>query len=130
MKTTMKSIVLAIISAIVLVISSCSGSDVYRGIWKAVNSEGEKYELNFSETNLVVTDSLGESKDYGYKQFSVEISNGIRNYGIELSDGRSYNIIFPIPEDGSTAVIQGSNEQLLYTLGREKYVSFEEIYGL
>ncbi|RZL32497.1 MAG: hypothetical protein EOO96_13935 [Pedobacter sp.] len=109
---------------------ACSGSDTYQGEWKATNNQGSKYTLNFSPKELSIKDSTGKSVKYGYTQNSIKISNGIKNYGINLKDGRKYTITFPISKDETKAYLSGGNGKTVYTLSRNSYISQDDLYQL
>jgi hypothetical protein len=109
---------------------SCSGSDTYRGIWKALNVRGEKLEINFEAKKVSITDSAGQTKTYDYKQNSVSIKNSVETYGIQVSDGKSYQINFPVANDETMGVIKDAAGTPLYIIGRSRYVQYEEIYGM
>lgn len=109
---------------------SCSGSDTYRGLWKAINEKGEKFEFTFEAKSFTIKDSAGQLKTYEYKQNSVSINNSIETYGIQASDGKSYQINFPIANDETKGVIKDASGRPIYIIGRSKYVQYDEIYGL
>lgn len=113
-----------------ILFAACSGSDTYRGAWKAKDAEGRKFEILFDAKNFSVRDSSGQLKSYPYSQNSVSISNSIKTYGIQLEDGRVYSIHFPMADNDSLAVIKDDNNHIFYTIGRERYVSYEDIYTL
>lgn len=122
-------------SALVLMVSfllamACSGSDTYRGEWKAKDGEGNKYEITFHENSIDVRDSTGENTKFEYSQNSVGIKNSIKTYGIKLGDGRMYQIHFPIANDDSKAIIRDENENPLYIISRTQYLNAEDIYKL
>ncbi|MFT3995007.1 MAG: hypothetical protein QM660_11895 [Dysgonomonas sp.] len=115
---------------LVTLLVSCKGSDTYRGEWKAMDTEGNKFELIFAEKSFTVTNADGEIATYEYTQNSVKINNSIKTYGIKLADGRSLNILFPIATDESKAVIFSGENVVLYTIGRTDYISYQDIYKL
>ena len=108
----------------------CSGSDTYRGLWKAINEKGEKFDINFEAKSFSIKNSAGETKSYTYKQNSVSIKNSVEAYGIKVSDGKSYLIHFPVANDESKGAIQDATGRPLYLIGRSGYVTYEEVYGL
>lgn len=113
-----------------VILFSCSGSDKYQGKWYALNGENQEFEFAFSPKNFTVTDSTGTAKDYSYTQNSVSIKNSVSTYGIQLSDGRAYQITFPKSDDAEVAVMADGNGNLMFTLGRNGYVTYDDIYGL
>jgi hypothetical protein len=113
-----------------ILFSACSGSDTYRGAWKAKDTEGKKFEIVFDAKKFDVKDSSGHLKSYMYSQKSVSISNSIKTYGIQLEDGRFYSIHFPMADNDSLAVIKDDNNRIFYTIGRQRYVNYEDIYTL
>lgn len=108
---------------------SCEGSDTYQGKWKALDKEGNKLEIEFFPKKLTLLDSLGKSINYEYTQNSIESDNSIKTYGITLSDGRIYQIYFP-KKDCSIGLILDENDNQIFTLSRNSYVDFDEIYKL
>src|SRR6478752_5185121 len=81
----------------ILFLAGCRVSDVYQGNWKATDSEGKKFEINFEPKSFSIKDENGKIEKYEYTQNSVKIENSIKSYGIQLShDGRNYIIFFPI----------------------------------
>ena len=126
----MKKQAIFLLSIAIALLCGCSGSGTYRGVWKAVNSSGEKFQIVFEAKSVSIKDSTGNTNNYEYTQNSVSIKNSVETYGINLSDGRSYLINFPIADDESKGVIEDQNGNLLYLIGRKKYIKYEEIYGL
>lgn len=102
---------------------SCSGSDTYRGSWKATDAEDAKYEIVFNAKDFVMKDSMKQSKTFEYTQNSVEVSNSKTTYGITLSDGEKYKIHFPNPNNDSTAYIKDDMGNVIYRLSRKNYIT-------
>lgn len=109
---------------------ACSGSDVFRGEWKAVSIDGQKFEINFDAKNFSITDSVGNASSFGYTQNSVNIVNSTKTYGITLQDGRAYQITFRNSADESIALIKDENGAPLYSISRNEYISYDDIYKL
>lgn len=108
---------------------SCEGSDSYQGKWKALDSNGAKFEITFLPTNFSIKDSAGKSNKYQYTQNSIKSENAIETYGILLNDGRGYQIYFP-KKDESVGLILDENGKQMFTISRKNYVTYEEIYKL
>ena len=123
----MRSFLLGIIS---IFLYSCSGSDTYRGLWKATDSKGEKLEITFDAKSFSVKDSTGKASSFAYTQNSVSIENSVETYGIELKDGRGYFINFPFADDESKGIIKDAGGNPVYTIGRGAYLRYEDIYKL
>ena len=117
------------ILVLIFALCSCQGSDRYQGSWKAMNSNGNKFEINFSPKNFSVKDSAGRSSNYPYTQNSIKLENSIATYGIQLEDGRKYQVHFP-KKDKSMALILDENGNTLFTIGRNNYVTYEDVYRL
>lgn len=115
---------------IIATLISCSGSDTYRGLWKATDTNGNKFEINFEAKSFVIKDSLGKSNKYEYTQNSVKTENFVETYGIKLSDGRGYQINFPNSKDESIGLIFDENGNGLYTISRKDYIKYQDIYKL
>lgn len=110
-------------------VCSCEGSDTYRGSWKAMNANGNKFEITFSPKSFSIKDSTGKSSNYVYSQNSIKTENSIKTYGIRLDDGGGYLIHFP-KKDESVALILDENGNAVFTLSRKNYISYEDIYRL
>lgn len=110
--------------------TSCSGSDVYRGKWKATDVYGNNLEIEFDAKEFCITDELGKIKSFGYTQNSIRVEDGVKTYGIRLSDGRNYFILFPLVHDHSKAVIRLRNHQPVYTISRSSYIRYTDLYKL
>jgi len=127
----MKNKLLLSLSIVALLfLSACDGSDTYRGKWKATDSEGTHYDITFKEKSFTVKEKDGESKTFGYTQNSININNSITTYGIQLDDGRYYQITFPIEDDETRGIMKDGNGKQLYTICRDKYIAYEDIYNL
>ncbi len=126
----MKKISITLLGIIALILVSCSGSDVYRGSWKATDSQNSQFELNFDAKNFSVTDSSGKVETFNYTQNSVNISNGVSTYGIQLSDGRAFQITFPIPKKQTVALMKDGNGVPVFAISRDEYIKYEELYNL
>lgn len=112
-----------------IILFSCEGSDTYQGSWKALSSNGNKVEINFSPNTFTIKDSIGKLKTYKYTQNSVKSENSISTYGILLEDGRGYKIYFP-KKDESMGLILDENEKQMFTISRKDYITYDEIYKL
>ncbi|RZJ68475.1 MAG: glycosyl transferase [Flavobacterium sp.] len=123
-KITFLSLLLAFLLA------ACAGSDSYRGKWKATNADGEKAELNFKEKLFSITEASGKKSDYEYTQNSVKYENGKQSYGITLSDGRGYQIVFPNSDDETVGIITDENGAPMFTISRKEYLTYEDVYKL
>ena len=126
----MKKLHIQILSLLLLLLASCSGSDTYRGAWKALAENGAQYEIVFDAKTFTVKDSTGKTEQYKYTQNSVSIKNSVETYGINLSDGRKFKINFPIAEDESVGLIKDANDRPLYTIGRTKFVQYDDLFKL
>ena len=126
----MKKINILLLSIFTVLLTACSGSETYRGIWKATDTYGAKYEIVFDAKNFTVKDSLGEIKKYDYTQNSVNIENSVATYGIKLKDGRGYQINFPKADDETMGLIKDENNKPLYTISRTAYVGYEDVFKL
>lgn len=125
----MKKFFTLIAFASLLFFSSCEGSDTYQGKWKAMDQNGAKSEITFSPKSFSIKDSTGKSKAYEYTQNSVSSKNSVETYGIHLSDGRGYQIYFPL-KDESIGMILDENGKQMYTISRKNYIAYEDIYKL
>jgi hypothetical protein len=118
-----------ILVVLFVIFSSCEGSDSYQGNWKALDSNGKKFEINFSPTKFTIKDSIGKLNTYDYTQNSIKSENSIETYGILLEDGRGYQIYFP-KNDESVGLLLDENGKQMYTISRKNYITYEEIYKL
>lgn len=107
-------------------LTACKGSDQYRGSWKVTGANGEQFVFHFLEKSLVTTGTSGESDTIDYIQNSIKIENGIRSYGIHLSNGYQYLIVFPVKGDDNKAKITNSEGGTLFTMGRSVYIDPKE----
>ena len=126
----MKKLTNFLLTLVLISLYSCSGSDTYRGLWKALDERGQKFDINFDAKSFTVKDSTGKTETYKYKQNSVSIQNSVETYGIQVSDGKSYQINFPVADDETMGVIKDASGRPLYIIGRSRYVQYDEIYGL
>lgn len=126
----MRKAINIILGLVFISLCSCSGSDTYRGTWKAINEKGEKFEIVFEAKSFTFKDSTGDVKTYKYKQNQVSIQNGVETYGIQVSDGKSYQINFPIANDETKGAIKDGSGVLIYLIGRDRYIKYDELYGL
>ena len=127
----MKKLTNFILALALISLYSCSGSDTYRGLWKATDEKGEKYEITFNEKDINIKYiSTGRLISYKYTQNSVSIQNAVETYGIKTSDGNSYQINFPVAKDKTKGVIKNAAGTPLYIISRSAYLKYEDIYGL
>lgn len=118
-----------ILVVLFVMFSSYEGSDSYQGSRKALDSNGKKFEINFSPTKFRIKDSIGKLNTYDYTQNSIKSENSIETYGILLEDGRGYQIYFP-KKDESVGLLLDENGKQIYTISRKNYVTYDEIYKL
>ena len=126
----MKNLKIFSLALLLSILVSCSGSDTYRGLWKATDPNGNKFEITFDAKSFVIKDTLGKSNSYEYTQNSVKTENSVETYGIKLDDGRGYQINFPNAKDESVGLIFDQNGKGLYTISRDAYISYDDIYKL
>lgn len=126
----MKKLSILLIGVFALFLSACSGSDTYRGTWKAMDSYGAKFEILFDAKSFNVKDSTGKTEKFDYTQNSVQIENSVKTYGIKLKNGRGYEINFPNSNDESVGLIKDETGDPMFTISRKTYMSFEDIYKL
>jgi hypothetical protein len=119
-----------LLGIISILLYSCSGSETYRGLWKATDLKGEKLEITFDAKKFSIKDSTGKASSFEYTQNSVSIENSVETYGIQLSDGRGYFINFPFADDESKGIIKDAGGNPVYTIGRVAYLKYEDIYKL
>ena len=126
----MRKISITILGILAIILVGCSGSETYRGSWKALNSKGNKFEISFDAKNFTIKDSLGKVEKYEYSQNSVSIENSVSTYGIQLEDGRKYEINFPNSKNESLGLLKDENGNPIYTIGRKNYINYEDIFKL
>ncbi|WP_421754105.1 hypothetical protein [Croceimicrobium sp.] len=115
---------------IALLFTSCEGSEVYRGKWKALNAEGLKSEIVFTGDEMTIHNEDGDLGSWEYSQNSVHLENGKKEYGIQLENGLAYRILFPISDNQERGVVTDQNGQIIFIIGRSKYYSYQEVFGL
>jgi len=118
-----------LIILITILIGGCSGSDTYRGNWFAVDENGSHIEIVFGENDFSITEN-GKTEHFEYTQNSVNISNSVETYGINLTDGRRFQIHFPIAHDESKGAILDANGRPQYIISRDDYIGYKDVYGL
>lgn len=126
----MKTFVYAASLVLLSAITGCSGSDTYRGAWKAMDMKGNKWAIIFYADSFTVKNDKGIAETYQYTQNAVKIENAKRSYGITLKDGRAFTITFPIAGNTSKGLISLATSEALYTIGRNDYVEFAELLPL
>ena len=114
---------------IAFIIFSCGGSDTYQGKWKAMDASKAKFDIVFSTKSFSITDSIGKTKSYDYNQNSFAFENSTATYGIELGDGRAYEIYFPT-SSREVALILDENKNQMFTISRKDYINYDDIYKL
>ncbi len=126
----MRKINIKLLGILTMILVGCSGSESYRGSWKALNSKGNKFEISFDAKNFTIKDSLGKVEKYEYSQNSVSIENSVSTFGIQLGDGRKYEINFPNSKNESIGLLKDENGTPIYTIGRKDYIKYEDIFKL
>lgn len=122
----------AVLSVLVsaLMLGACSGSEAYRGEWKATAADGSKAEITFSEKSFTVKAENGGQTVYEYTQNQYQYQNGRTNYGINIKNGASLQIVFPFQNNTERAAIVAPDDSILYTLGRNAYIPTEQFWQL
>jgi hypothetical protein len=126
----MKKASIALLGILAVILVGCSGSDTYRGSWKATDAKGKKFELFFNAKDFTVRNSSGKKEKFEYSQNAVQIENSVSTYGIQLADGRNYQINFPKSDDESMGLIKDENGTPLYVISRKDYLKYEDIFKL
>jgi hypothetical protein len=125
----MKKTKLILIALTAILLGACSGSDTYRGNWKATEENGSHLDIVFDENDFSRTED-GKTEKFEYSQYSVNIENSVETYGIKLEDGRSFQIHFPIGNDETKGAILDGNGRVLYIISRTGYIDYKDVYGL
>lgn len=125
----MKRLQFLILAVCTVLLFSCEGSDVYRGEWKAVDTDNEKLTLSFEAKSFSISYPDGELEKRDYTQNQVSIENGVKTFGIK-SEGRTFKLHFPISGDESKGTFQDENGKIIYTIGRTDYITYDDLYGI
>lgn len=127
----MNKIKAVVVILLVVLTTSCSGSDTYLGKWKAIDAKGNKCEINFSENEFTVTDNSGKTTVHNYMQHGVmhqgSTNKTIDTYEIRLNNGMKYQLYFPNADDAS-GVIRLDYGENVYSISRTEYLTAEAIY--
>ncbi|WP_121965830.1 hypothetical protein [Myroides sp. N17-2] len=126
----MKKLITLFTILLSILLTSCSGSDVYRGQWYATNADGEQFTILFDENNFKVTNQNKETEEYPYSQNTYKSSNSVVTYGIKLKDGRNLSIHFPIAKNDQVGYIMSPQDQIIFTISRTGYTNKDDIYKL
>lgn len=113
---------------VITLLTACKGSDTYRGDWKALNSEGAKFDLLFEENTLTVTDSAGKVEKFEYKQNSINLSNHVETYGISITDQGSFKIVFPSKAGENKGYIATTDDRLVFSIAKGQYLTYEQVH--
>ena len=79
-----------------LLLGACSGSESYRGEWKAVASDGSKAEITFAKKSFTIKDEKGKETVYEYTQNQYKLESGRTSYGIDIKNASEARIVFPL----------------------------------
>ncbi|PJE39936.1 MAG: hypothetical protein CUR32_11055 [Flavobacterium sp.] len=124
----MKKIKLIFALIIITIFYSCGGSESYQGKWKALDLEGRKYEITFTENEIFIKDSFGKLRKHSYVQTSVSHLGSSNNFAdtfeIRLNNGQKYQIFFPKDEQDSGLIRVGYD---IYSISRKDYLTVDEI---
>jgi len=129
-KQRMRYFIYMLFALTALLLTACSGSDTYRGDWKATDSKGVQLDITFEAKNFILKYKDGKIRDFNYSQNSVKTENFVETYGIKLDDGRRYDIHFPIASDESMGFIVDGGGKIMYTISRDEYKTRDDIYRL
>ncbi len=116
--------------ATALLISACSGSESYRGEWKAVASDGSKAEITFAEKSFTVKDEKGKETVYEYTQNQYKLESGRTSYGIDIKNASEARIVFPFKGKTDRATMVAPDDTILYMLDRHAYVPADQFWKL
>ena len=113
--------------AAALLLGACSGSESYRGEWKAVasdgsKSDGSKAEITFAEKSFTVKDEKGKEAVYEYTQNQYKLESGRTSYGIDIKNASEARIVFPFKGKADRATMVAPDDTILYMLDRHAYV--------
>lgn len=112
-----------------LFLISCKGSDTYQGVWLATDAEDEQFTMEFKPKQLIINKS-DVTDSIGYKQNAFSFENGKSSYGIQLDNGLSYTISFPIAKQKDWGLILTGEEIPVYVINRTKYMTYDEFYKI
>ena len=113
----------------IIILFSCEASESLKGNWKALDINGEKFEIKIVSNNFSIADSTGKIMKYKFRQTGIKYENSLYTYSITLDDGRGYQIYFP-KEDESVGLIKDENGKQMFTIGKKEYIRYDDIYKL
>ena len=116
--------------AAALLLGACSGSESYRGEWKAVASDGSKAEITFAEKSFTVKYEKGKETVYEYTQNQYKLESGRTSYGIDIKNASEARIVFPFKGKTDRATIVAPDDTILYMLDRHAYVPTDQFWKL
>ena len=106
---------------------ACSGSDTYRGNWKAVSDDGNQFDMIFQEDQMIFKMSDTDSTVFNYSQMGISIRGGRSQDIIRLEGGTRYFIQFPVDDDESKGLILDSFGEKRYSINRTNHMPLDEI---
>lgn len=124
----MKKYISLFFALVALLLTNCKGSESYRGNWKAMDAEGHKSEITFTENTITVKDSTGEVTTLQYTQNSIKFHNTECTFGITIKDKGTFQIYFPNKKCDS-GLIRIDDNNTLYSIDRNEFLSFEDRFG-
>ncbi|MDO5073730.1 MAG: glycosyl transferase [Neisseria animaloris] len=117
--------------AIILLLNGCSGSETYRGTWKAMDTNNVPMEIVFEEKQFTLSDlQKNTKKTYRYSQNTIQYENGKRRYGIQVENGASFSIAFPFQNDEERAMLIAPDNTVVMTLDRTKHLPLKDFWQL
>lgn len=126
----MKTILTYSTLILLLLLTSCEGSDTYRGSWKALTSQGDKTVITFSPDKMNLKTESGEEASYDYTQNGFHFLDGKHTYDIKLKNGLGYQITFPLKGNKEKGYIADEFGNILYVIGKKDYCSDEDIHEI
>ncbi|RXR32970.1 hypothetical protein EQG68_05620 [Flavobacterium piscinae] len=124
----MEKIKLVLVNCLLLLLYSCGSSEDYQGKWKAVNLEGDKYEITFLQKKITIKEISGNTVQHTFIQTGMghqgSTERTIDNYTILLNNGAKYQIYFP-KNDETIGIILDENGVPLFTISRKDFLSYD-----
>ena len=116
--------------AVALLLGACSGSESYRGEWKAVASDGSKAEITFAKKSFTIKDEKAKKPSTNTLRTNTNSESGRTSYGIDIKNASEARIVFPFKGKTDRATMVAPDDTILYMLDRHAYVPADQFWKL
>lgn len=110
-----------------LLLFNCEGEKSYLGVWKCMNADEEKFEIEFLADQMKIIKHKRIIIEGSYQQYEKLVKKGEKTYAIQGEKIGKWLIHFSDRIDPENGLIFDGNNNVICTISRTNYLPLEKV---